>query len=168
MPKTLADGRIRFRILTVKPSNPNAVTATEANAGIVAECKVLKSDFRLSATGSDTVADTELCSEGNATAWGASNYEGMMSPFRYLDESGDAVVLEDEVWEAVKEKGTQFYALTSEGKPHSTDFAAGDEYDLYEVITDNPQKPTDRGGYIKRMVPLGVQNAWENKVIAGA
>lgn len=165
MPKSLADGKIRFRILTTAPVNPAAIKVAEVNAGIVAECKVLKSDFRLSATGSDTIADTELCSEGNAQAWGASNYEGSMTPFRYLDEDGNPVVLEDTVWEAVKEKGTQFWAVVSEGKPHSTNFAAGDEYDCYEVITDNPQKPTDRGGYIKRVVPLGVQRAYESKVI---
>lgn len=168
MPKSLADGRIRFRILTTEPADPNAITVTEVNAGIIAECKVLKSDFRLSATGSDTIADTELCSEGNAQAWGASNYEGSMTPFRYLDETGDPVVLEDAVWAAVKEKGTQFWAVVSEGKPHSTNFEVGDEYDAYEVLTDNPQKPTDRGGYIKRVVPLGVQRAYENKVIVAS
>lgn len=166
MPKTLADGRIRFRILTTEPADLNAITAAEVNAGIVAECRVLKSDFRLSATASDTIPDTELCSEGNAVAFGASNYEGNMTPFRYLDDTGDADLTGDVVWEAVKAKGTTFWAVTSEGKPHSTDFATGDEYDAYEVITDNPQKPTDRGGYIKRVIPLGIQRAYENKVIA--
>ena len=59
--------------------------------------------------------------------------------------------------------------LDSEGWHHETPFAASQEYDLYEVVTDNPQKPSDRGGYVKRVVPLGVQQAWENKVIvAGA
>lgn len=166
MPKTLADGRIRFRILTTAPANPAAATAAEINAGLVAECRVLKSDFRLSAVASDSIGDTELCSEGNATAFGASNYEGNMTPFRYLDEAGDADPAGDVVWEAVKEKGTTFWAVVSEGKPHSTDFATGDEYDLYEVITDTPQKPTDRSGYIKRVVPLGVQRAYENKIVA--
>mgnify|MGYP003557025868 FL=1 len=165
MPKSLADGKIRFRILTTMPANIDAIEVGEVNAGIIAECKVLKSDFRLSATGSDTIADTELCSEGNSQAWGASNYEGSMTPFRYLDEDGDPVVLEDAVWEAVKEKGTEFCAVISEGKPHSTPFVVGDEYDAYIVLTDNPQKPTDRGGYIKRVAPPGVPRAAENKVI---
>jgi hypothetical protein len=163
---TLADGRTRLVALTTKPANPEAVTATEANAGVRLECRILKSDYRLSPTGSDTIPDTKLCAEGNAVAYGASNYEGSVTPFRELTPAGLADPANDVAWEALKDKGTRLWLLESEGKKHTEDFVAGDPYDLYEVITDNPQKPGDRGGYIKRVVPLGVQDAWLNKEIA--
>lgn len=169
MPKTLADGRVRLRILTTAPEDPEAVTVAEANAGIKAETRVLKSDFRLSATGSDTVGDAELASEGNAVTYGASNYEGSITPFRYLEEDGGVDATADVVYAAVKEKGSPLWFLYSEGKHHTEAFVATDEYDIYEVITDNPQKPQDRGGYIKRVVPLGVQNAYEgHAIVTGA
>lgn len=168
MPATLADGRLRVRALTTAPAVPGAVTATEANAGEKLECRILKSDYRLSPTASDTVADTVLCSEGNATTFGASNYEGSVTPLRYLDGAGKSEPENDIAWDLLKEKGTHLWLLVSEGKQHEEEFADGDEYDLYEVITDNPQSPSDRGGYIKRVVPLGVQRAWLNRSVAAA
>ena len=168
MPATLADGRLRLRALTTAPENPGAVTAAEADAGEKLECRILKSDFRLSPTNSDTVPDTVLCSEGNAVTFGASNYEGTVTPLRYLDGTGAAEVDNDVAWELLKEKGTHLWLLLSEGKHHEEDFAATDEYELYEVITDEAQKPTDRAGYVKRVVPLGVQDHRRGVVAAGA
>lgn len=168
MALTLADGRIRLVALTTKPANPEAVTAAEAAAGVRLECRILKSDFRLSPTASDTIADTPLCKEGNAVSFGASNYEGSITPFRELTPEGLADETNDVAWEALKTKYTRLWLLKSEGKRHTEDIVTGDPYDLYEVITDNPQDPSDRGGYIKRVVPLGVQDAWLNKEIAGS
>ena len=166
MPKTLADARTRLAILTTKPANLSAPTTTELLAGIDASCKILKSDYRLSATASDTVADSELCSEGNAVTFGASNYEGSVTPFWYLDEDGQTVVLEDAVYQALKEKGTELWFVEREGPHYTEAWAVGDRVEVYEVVTDNPQKPSDRAGYIKRVVPLGVQNAVLDAVVA--
>lgn len=165
MPKTLADGRIKLVALAVDPANPGAITVTEANAGTDLSCRILKSDYRLSPVASDTIADAELCSEGNATAFGASNYEGTVTPFRYLDEDGKTEVANDVAWELLKEKGTHLYFIEREGPHYTEPFAAGDEIEVYEIITDNPQKPSDRAGFIKRVVPLGVQRAWLNKLV---
>lgn len=166
MPMVLADARMRVRVLTVAPTNPDAVTAAEANAGEKFECNILKSDFMLGATGEDTVADTVLCAEGNATTPGPTNYEGMISVIRFLTDAGLPVPAEDYVWDLTREKGSPLYFLTSEGPRHTEAFVAGQEYDLYSVVTGAPRKPSDRGGYIKRSVPLFVQRAWEHKAIA--
>ncbi len=160
MPKTLADARIKLVALTTAPADPANPTATELNAGVDLSCRILKSDYRLSATASDTIADTELCSEGNAVTYGASNYEGSVTPFRYLDDDGKADVANDVAWETLKEKGTELWLYEREGPHYSVAFEAGDEVEGYYVVTDNPQKPTDRTGFIKRVVPLGVQRAW--------
>lgn len=169
MPKTLADARTRLAILTTKPASLTTITTAELNAGIDASCKILKSDYRLSPTASDTVPDTELCSEGNAVTFGASNYEGSVTPFWYLDPTGKSEVAEDVVYQALKEKGTHLWFVEREGPRYDEDWAAGDDIEVYEVITDNPQKPSDRAGYIKRVVPLGVQRAeLDATVAAGA
>lgn len=165
MPKTLADARTRLAILTIKPANVLAPTAAECNAGIDASCRILKSDYRLSPTASDTVADTELCSEGNAVTFGASNYEGSITPFWYLDAAGKTVIGEDMVYQALKTKGTPLWIVEREGPKYNVAFAAADIVEVYSVITDHPQKPSDRGGYIKRVVPLGVQSAALNVAV---
>ncbi|MBE7701268.1 hypothetical protein H9623_13285 [Oerskovia sp. Sa1BUA8] len=166
MPKTLADARTRLVALTTKPANPAAPTVTELTAGIDLSCRILKSDYRLSPVASDTVPDTELCSEGNAVTFGASNYEGSVTPFRYLTEAGKADAANDIAWDTLKEKGTELWLYEREGPKYDAAWAAADEVDGYEVVTDNPQKPSDRAGFIKRVVPLGVQRAWLGGVVA--
>lgn len=166
MPKTLADARTRLVALTTKPANPAAPTVTELTAGIDLSCRILKSDYRLSPVASDTVPDTELCSEGNAVTFGASNYEGSVTPFRYLTEAGKADATNDVAWDTLKEKGTELWLYEREGPKYDAAWAAADEVDGYEVVTDNPQKPSDRAGFIKRVVPLGVQRAWLGGVVA--
>lgn len=168
MPKTLADARTRLAILTTKPADPTQPTLTELTAGIEASCKILKSDYRLSPTASDTVPDAELCAEGNAVTFGASNYEGSITPFWYLDDTGKSDVAEDAVYQATKEKGTSLWLVEREGPRYDQPWAADDAVEVYEVITDNPQKPSDRSGYIKRVVPLGVQRAYLGAVVAAA
>lgn len=157
---TLADGRQRVVAMTTKPANPLAVTLTEITAGTRLEDRVLKSDFRLSPVASDTVGDARLSASGNAVTFGASNYEGNLTVFRELDATGKADPTEDVAWDLLNTKGARLWVLVSEGPTADTAFASGDEYDLFEVVLDNPQVPTDRAGYIKRTVPLGVQDAW--------
>lgn len=166
MPKTLADARTRLAILTTKPTNPASIPVATLTSGIDASCRILKSDYRLSPVASDTVSDAELCSEGNAVTFGASNYEGSITPFWYLDETGKSDPTEDVVYQALKEKGTELWLVEREGPRYDEPWAAGDAIEVYEVVTDNPQKPSDRAGYIKRVVPLGVQRAWLDAVVA--
>lgn len=160
MPKTLADARTRLAILTTAPTGGlSTISVPEAEAGIDASCRLLKSDYRLTPVASDTVPDTELCSEGNAVTFGASNYEASVTPFWYLDEAGRPDVAEDIVYQALREKGSHLWLVERTGPRYDAPFAVGDLVDVYEVITDNPQKPSDLAGYIKRTIPLGVQRA---------
>lgn len=162
---TLADGRIKLTILDAPPPNPEDGVAVGDLAGDDAQCNVLKSDFRLSATGSDTVADTLLCSDSNAVVFGASNYEGTMTVVRFLDPStGLPDSTDDWLYDAVRDKGTHLWLAVRYGKAHGDAWADGDEYELYHVITDEPQQPSDAGGYIKKVVPLGVQRAFKGVV----
>jgi hypothetical protein len=158
MPLTLADGRKRVTVLTTKPANLTAITVAELAAGIYASPRINKPDYRLSPAASDTVADQPLEQEGNATTFGNSNYEGTVTVLRFLDNNGKPVLAEDILWDAMKTKGTRLWFVEREGPKATAADATGDLYEVFEVITDTPQKPSDMAGYIKRVVPLGVQD----------
>lgn len=167
MPKSLADGRPKLTILATKPADPAAPTITELTAGIEASCRILSSDYALGPADSDKVPEKELCKEGNANAIGASNYEGSLTPFRYFTEDGASDAEGDEVFQALKTKGTLIWLVERETSKKSTeDWMAADEISVYEAITDNPQKPSDQAGYIKRVVKLEIQAAWLNGAVA--
>lgn len=164
MPRSLADGRTKFTILTTEPADPANPTITELNAGIDASCDILSSDFTWGATDSDKVAEKALCTVNNANSLGASNYSAGVTPFRYFDASTGAPATGegDEVFQALKVKGTTLWGYARKTGKLSTDaWAADDEIYLgAEVVTDEPQPPSDQGGYIKYRVPMEVQKAW--------
>jgi hypothetical protein len=68
----------------------------------------------------------------------------------------------------VKAKGTTVWLYAREsGKLATAAIAATQElYFGAEVVTDSPQKPSDQGGWIKRRVPMEVQNGWEYITVA--
>lgn len=172
MPRSLADGHIKFTLLTAEPDDPRAPTATELNAGIDASCRILASDFSWSAGDSDKVNEKALCTEGNANSLGASNFNGGITPFRYFDAATkNAHATEDAVFAAVKVKGTELWGYARKTAKKSTEaWAADDEIYLGgKVLTDEPQTPSDGGGYIKTRVPLEFQEGYPNiEVAAGA
>ena len=173
MPKSKAEGREKWILLSAPPANPEAVTLTEAQAGIDASCALSSADSRISAAASATFSDPAICDEIAVTEFGQSNYEGTIAPFRFWTDGGASEVgteeqVRDEVFQAVKEKDTEIYVLLRDTSKRSReDLAAGDEYELYQVVTDTPQRPSSREGYQKRLVPLAIRNAWTGE-IAGA
>lgn len=162
MPKSLADGHIKFTILTTAPANPDAPTALELNAGIDASCNILKSDFAWTAADSDKIAEPALCATNNANSLGASNFSGGVTPFRYFATGGAPDPTEDAVFAAMQDKGTELWCYARKnGKLYSADWATADEiYLAGHVLTDEPQAPSETGGYIKFRVPLEFQEGW--------
>ena len=166
MPKALADGRILLTALTTPPKDIKNIKLEDIKAGKKISCRILKSDYQLGASGSDTVEETELCKIGKGQAAGLTTYEGQLTIFRYLDNAGKAVQDEDFAFELFKAKGTELVLVEREGPEESKEWAEGDEYSAYLVTTDAMQKPSDRtSGYIKRTVPLKVSDAAEDRKI---
>lgn len=166
-PRTLADGRIKLVAMTVRPKDLSKPTVSELSAGVELSCRILKSDYKLGATASDTISgEALLCDTSNSSALGASNYEASLTPFRFLDGEGKADPENDVAWEALKTKGTTLWLAEREGPLVDKEWAVGDEVSVYEVVTDTPQKPSDRSGYIKRVIPMQVQAAAENVKVA--
>lgn len=165
--KTLADGKTKLVILTTAPADPSAPTVAELAAGTDVSTMVAKSGTRVSATGSDTVNDSPLSASSNAVVYGASNYEGAVVPYWLLDPvDGSYTAGDNAAFEALTPKGTVVWFVLREGPGFDLAMVAADVVDVYKIITDNPQKPTETGAYIKRTIPVAVQAAYEHVTVA--
>ena len=63
MPKSKAEGREKWILLSTPPADPAAVTLAEASAGIDASCAISSADSRISAAASATFSDPAICDE---------------------------------------------------------------------------------------------------------
>lgn len=167
MPLSLADGKTKLAVLSAKPADTSAPTVAELEAGIDASCRILSSDYSVGPQASETVDEKPLCVEGNVQALGPSNYSAEFTVFRYFDETGAPEVdgvegeIGDALYQAVKSKGSRLWLVERETSRKSTDaWAVEDEVSVYEILIDNPQKPGDQGGYIKKHIVGLVQDAW--------
>lgn len=163
MPRSLADGRTKFTLLTTRPENPQAPTASELNAGIDASCAVLASDFNFGAAASDKLNEGALCEDSNANTSTRSNFVANFTLFRYYDETGESAAEEgDDAFQAVKVKGTTLWAYGRRSPKRSTeDWETGDEiFQGAEISTDNLLPPSDMGGWIKWRQEADVQSGW--------
>jgi len=168
--RVLADGKTKFTVLTTKPVNPAAPTATELNAGIDLSLDVLSNDFTFGAVDSDKVAEKPLGASGNANAIGASNFQAGFTLWRKFATGGGFDEASETGWAAVKVKGTTVWAYARQmDKEATAAWAATDEIYLgAEITTDTPQR-TDGTGFIKYRVPAEVQTGYPFiEVAAGA
>jgi len=166
MPKTIADEHVALVAFDSPPADPAAITDDEWNAATPLQCRIM--DYRLSPTDPDTVQQAELCTGSNAQVPTRSNYEGSVIVFRYLDADGKPADTEDAVYDLFREKGTALYLADREGPEQDAEGEAGQEYSYFEVLTSDPKKPTDRGGYVRRESTLYVQKAYLDKVLVAA
>lgn len=171
MTRSLADGHKKIAVLTVEPTDPMAPTVTELNAGIGgaagAGSHILLSDWTHGPAASETFNDRAVSEKGNANAYGAENYQGGMTVFRRFDETGSVDVTADELFQAVKARGSRVWVYEREdGKEESEPWTAGDELWFgAEWLTDLPQR-TDTAGYIKRRIDAQVQKGYPDAVVA--
>lgn len=171
---TLADGRTRVDVMLTMPDgydvgdfdSPIEIALADLTGLVDATCQINKPDYRLSATASDTVPDQPLCRSGNATSFGASNYEGTITILRSLLVTGLVDPATDTLFTAVGEKGVLAYYLERIGPKATVPLAVGDVGWIYEAVSDEPQEPSDRAGYIKNPVPLGIQSRRRFEIVA--
>lgn len=152
--RSLADGHTKVAILTVAPSNPLAPTTTELNAGIDATTRILAADWTFGAADSDKVQEKSLADINNVNALGASNLQAAMTIFRFFDTvTGQPDATGDALFTATKTKGATLYIYERQsGKIATAAWASTDPVFGMQVLTDEPQKPSDTGGYIKRRI----------------
>ena len=167
MPKSLADGRMKVVVMTVAPADMKNVTAAELTAGFDASAAILSNGFNLGPEASDTVDEKSVADEGNVKVMTSSNYRGSLTAFRYFDETGKAETTADQLFQAMKVKGVPVWiAKRFTSKRSAEPMAAGDELQVFEVRPDNAQD-AEATGYIKKVIPLQVESAELNAVVAG-
>ena len=168
--RVLADEHIKFTVLTTKPADVEAPTATELNAGIDASCLIFADNYTWTATDSERIGERALCEGSASESPGIGNYDLGITAWRYFDDTtGKVDATADTLFAAVKEKGTTLWMYERRtGQPHDEDWAAGDEIHLGgEVTTDTPQA-TDNSGFIKYRIPLLSGRMVDFGAVAGA
>jgi hypothetical protein len=171
-PRTFAEQNWKITVLTAPPTESlGALTVTTLEAGMDASCRVAQEGTRFAATASETLNQPAVCEPSSASVPSRSNFEASMSVFRYFDaETGQSDPEGDILFQAAKIKGTPLYVVERlTGKDWDEPWAAGDEYSVFAVTTDNWQRQSDpANGYIHVTIPLTVQDAELNGVVAGA
>lgn len=170
MPRSLAEGKTKVVFLADEPADPKNPTRTELTEGIDASCALVASTFNMGPQASQTVDEKALCEEGNVQAFGSSEYASEFDVFRYFMDAEEGGLPEtgmsqgeigDAVFQMLKSKGTIVYAYMREiNKKATEDFVEGEPLWGFKVAVDNPQRPTETTGYIKRHIVGLVQRAW--------
>lgn len=166
MPRSLYDGNIKLTVLPTEPADPLAITLAELEDGVDVSCAVLRNGYRFSATGSDPVTEPALCTQGNAIAYGPSNYEFSLQAFRYRDESGHSDPAQDIAYDVFGGKGTILRVVERIGPPARQAWAEDDEYRTALILLDDRQQPTELTGYEKFVQPGAVQDGIQDGVVA--
>lgn len=166
--KVLADKKHKLTILTTKPADEAAPTATELNAGIEACMKVYSDGFEFTAADSATVNAKMLCGS-NEEVYTDENFTFNMTVARFFLDAGGVDPADDELFEALKERGTTLWAYARlTDKVATDDWEADDEIYLgARFTTDHPQLPTN-SGWVAFRVPAKVQEGWPFITVAAA
>lgn len=166
--KVLADKKHKLTILTEKPANEAAPTVAELEAGIEACMKVYSEGFEFTAADSTTVNAKMLCGS-NEEVYTDENFTFAMTVARFYLTEGGVDPTDDELFEAIKTRGTTLWAYARLTDKEATDaWAASDEIYLGARFTpDHPQLPQNSGWVAFRM-PAKVQQGWPFISVAAA
>jgi len=160
MPKMLNDANTKLAFVPTLADYSAPKVSELTGAGVLdLSCAITAADFVLGATGNDDVSDPALCTSTNSSVPGRDNYEAAMNFFRYTE------VAEDKAWTTFTKKGINGYLVRRIGqgeegkKPFESPFKAGDEVQVYQVISGVPQilSPAD-AGFEKFKVQFYVQD----------
>lgn len=166
--RVLADKKRKLTILTTKPANESAPTATELNAGIEACLKVAEEGFVHSAAASTTVPFKAVCGDSEEV-FTDSNYELAMTVVREYLAEGGIDTTGDALFAALKTRGVTAWAYgRMTDKPATEEWEAGDEIYLgCRFSPDHAQTPT-APGWVMFPIPCKVQAGWPFITVAAA
>ena len=167
-PKMLTDANRRLAFVPTL-TDYHLPTATECNAGIDLSLRVTAANFALGATGDASIVEPPLGASNEASAPGRTTYEAAANFFRFINE------LDDVAWTTFTKKGIAGYLVSRIGqhpegtKAHEHAFTAGDEVQVYAVLSGTPQiQSPDGAGYEKFRMVFNVQEEVDERaVIAG-
>lgn len=168
--RSLFEGNIRLDAFpTNLPVEDGEISLTALTGGQRVSKAIMRNGYRLSPTGSDTIDEPGLEETGNTGSYGPSNYDVALPLFRYFDpETGASDPEQDVAYTLFTGKGVQLWLAERIGPPAARDWAAGDVVDIYPIVLDDPQRPTDLTGYQKVIQPARVSGAVHLRVTVTA
>lgn len=168
--RVLADGKLRFSILTTKPEDVGAPTAAELNEGYYASCAIFHNDFNFTAQAPGTADAKTLCRKGTAQAPTTRNHVAEFTGYRYWEpgETGQpAANDEDQLFTILQGFDVPVWAYARETSKDADDEWADDD-EIYmggEFATTVPQRGSGED-YIKRRYELLPQDVRDNIKVA--
>ena len=166
--KVLADKKWKLAVLTTKPADEAAPTATELNAGIEACLKIDAAGFTHRPAASDTVESKMLCG-AKEQVMTDSNFEQTMRVVRMFLEGGGVDPSEDALFTALKTRGATLWAYGRLTDKDALDpWEDGDECYLGTRFTPDWAAPSIEGGWIAADIPCTVQEGWPFITVGGA
>lgn len=169
-PKLLTDASRKLVFVPTLADTAAPTVAELTGVGVLEiSCLVTAANFVLGATGDDAISDPELCATSNSSVPGRTNYEASMDFYRWRETADDTA------WTTFTAKGLHGYLVQRIGqvpegtKAHLTEFAAGDEVQVYEVLSNTPQimSPAD-AGYEKFKQVFSVQADVNERAVVAA
>jgi hypothetical protein len=160
MVKALADGNIKLILLFGDAvQNWRQPTVAELSAGHDISMSIQYEDYKFTPTASETISDRPLGAKSNSSVPGIGNFDASITPYRHFDKQGKASLTEDVTYQGLRVKGTSCYLYERQSpKSWEEPIEAGDVVTAVHALSDNPQKPSNLGGYQKAVIPLLVQD----------
>lgn len=168
MPLALADAKIKLLVSKEEPGKGSDVKVSDLADMLRADERINKADYKMTVSGNSSVSETELCNKGEGQAPGPASYDVSVTPFWYLDDDGNPLPEEMEVYELFCTPGTELWLVEIKGPSADVPPAEGNMFKKVKVVTGDPQDPSDLNtGYIKSVVPLFVLD-WKTGVLGKA
>lgn len=149
-------------------ANPNAPTATEANAMLNISSVVKWNKTNLATQSSKTVDDRVLTDSAGAKRRGFIQFGGTVNLLSPKDET-DAADIALQAFNIVKTPRTLVWVVDRVGPLNNTPFAAGDEVNVYQVAVDSKSNETSGDttySYTIEAIPQG--DVFPNQILAAS
>ena len=149
MARMLSAGRTKVTLLTTKPANVGAPTATELNAGHDLSDMIPRSNFSWTAGDPTTETDSPISAEFDAEVPIAKTYSLGFGLYRQFLTAGGFDATAEAAFDAVKEMGgTVWVYARKTDKLSGEAWEAADEIYLGGEVVSGGMKVVD-GGYLK-------------------
>lgn len=153
--RTLARGKTRVAVLTVKPANLAAPTLAELNAGFNATALIPSALWKWGAGDPNTVNDSDLEKTYDQEVPVSDTFDLGFGLYRKYLAGGGVDATDDALFTACKVRGATLYMYARKtDKLATAAWASGDEIYLGGAVVIGTPKDQGTDGYLKYEIPL--------------
>lgn len=121
------DENTRVVLLDEEPSNFEAPTTSELNAGLDITCELTAEGLQLG-KGNNSISSGGLCSGVDSTVPGRTTFSASLVGFKYKQPDASPF------WDAAGPKGDEAWIYVRYGLPHDQAWANGDDIEGYHFL----------------------------------